>query len=48
MRNFDIRHIGSVEIHHHERGGGETGRLVDEEMGALCVGVVGDDDTGWN
>jgi len=44
--DFDIGHIGCIEIHHHERWGRETGRLVDEEMGSLRVGVVGDDNTG--
>lgn len=46
MWNFDIRHIGCIEIHHHERRGREAGRLVDEEMGSLRIGVVGDDNTG--
>jgi len=48
VRNFDIGHVGRVEIHHHERWGREAGRLVDKKVGALRVGVVGDDNTGWN
>ena len=48
MRNFDVRHVGCVEIHHHERGRREAGRLVDKEMSALRVGIIGDDDTRWD
>jgi hypothetical protein len=43
--DFDIGHVRCVEIHHHERRGREAGRLVNEEVGALLVGVVSDNDT---
>ena len=48
MWDFDIRHVGRIEIHHHERGGREARRLVDEEVGALRVGIIGNDDAGWD
>lgn len=46
MWDFDIRHVGCVEIRHHERRGREAGRLMNEEMGTLRVDVVGDNNAG--
>lgn len=46
MCDFDVRHVGCIEIHNHEGRRREPRRLVDEKMRALRVGVVGNDDTG--
>jgi hypothetical protein len=44
--DFDVGHIRCVEVHNHERGRREARGLVDEEVGAFRVVVVGDDNTG--
>lgn len=46
MRDFDIRHVGCIEIHDHERRRRKPRRLVDKEVRAFRVGVVGNDNTG--
>ncbi|KAI3476290.1 hypothetical protein L1887_62127 [Cichorium endivia] len=38
--------VGRIEVGDQKVGRGEALGLVDEHMGALCVGVVGDDETG--
>ena len=46
MWDFDVGHVGRVEIHNHKRRRREPSRLVDEKVRAFRVGVVGNDNTG--
>lgn len=48
MWDFDIRHVGCIEIHDHKRGRRKPRRLVDEKVCTFRVGVVGNDNTGWD